>query len=61
MRSTEVEALYIVVYGNCIGFALATLIGVGRSARETIYEIKGYSIPNPRQIDSTINITATSV
>lgn len=60
MRSAEVEGLYFVGY-DCIGFALATLIGVGRSARETIYEIKGYSIPNPRQIDSTINITATSV
>jgi putative flavoprotein involved in K+ transport len=40
-RSTEVEGLYFVGYGNWTGFASATLIGVGRSARETIKEIQG--------------------
>jgi thioredoxin reductase len=38
-RSTEMEGLYFVGYGNWTGFASATLIGVGRSARETVKEI----------------------
>ena len=39
-RSNLIPGLYLVGYGNWTGFASATLIGVGRSARETINEIK---------------------
>jgi len=41
--SKQVEGLWFVGYGNWTGFASATLIGVGRSARQTVQEIKAYT------------------
>lgn len=41
-RSIEVPGLWLLGYGNWTGFASATLIGVGRSARATVNEIKNY-------------------
>jgi len=38
-KSIAIDGLYFVGYGNWTGFASATLIGVGRSARSTINEI----------------------
>lgn len=38
-KSTAIPGLYLVGYGNWTGFASATLIGVGRSARNTINQI----------------------
>ena len=42
-RSTQVEGLWFVGYGNWTGFASATLIGVGRSAKSTVEQILKYS------------------
>lgn len=41
-RSKNVEGLWLVGYGNWTGFASATLIGVGRSAKKTVEEIQTY-------------------
>lgn len=41
-RSTAVQGLWLVGYGSFTGFASATLIGVGRSARQTIKEVTDY-------------------
>lgn len=41
-RSTAVAGLWLVGYGNWTGFASATLIGVGRSAKKTVDEIVNY-------------------
>lgn len=41
-RSKKVEGLWFVGYGNWTGFASATLIGVGRSAKTTVDEISKY-------------------
>jgi putative flavoprotein involved in K+ transport len=41
-RSKKVEGLWFVGYGNWTGFASATLIGVGRSAKSTVEEITRY-------------------
>lgn len=41
-RSQDIEGLWLVGYGNWTGFASATLIGVGRSARRTVDEVKNY-------------------
>lgn len=41
-RSKQVEGLWFVGYGNWTGFASATLIGVGRSAKATVDEITKY-------------------
>ena len=41
-RSLRVPGLWLVGYGNWTGFASATLIGVGRTARQTAEEIKTY-------------------
>jgi putative flavoprotein involved in K+ transport len=41
-RSASVPGLWLVGYGNWTGFASATLIGVGRSARQTVDEIQQY-------------------
>jgi putative flavoprotein involved in K+ transport len=41
-RSRKVNGLWFVHYGNCTGFASATLIGVGRSAKTTVEEILTY-------------------
>jgi len=43
-RSMNVDGLWLVGYGNWTGFASATLIGVGRSARKTVEEVKQYLI-----------------
>jgi putative flavoprotein involved in K+ transport len=41
-RSDKVAGLWLVGYGNWTGFASATLIGVGRSARRTVEEIQEF-------------------
>lgn len=41
-RSVAVPGLWLVGYGNWTGFASATLIGVGRSARQTVNELQEY-------------------
>lgn len=41
-RSIEEERLWLVGYGGWTDFASATLIGVGRSARQTIKEVDEY-------------------
>ncbi|AYB33972.1 ArsO family NAD(P)H-dependent flavin-containing monooxygenase [Chryseolinea soli] len=41
-RSKTIEGLWFVGYGNWTGFASATLIGVGRSAKTTVEEIVQY-------------------
>ena len=41
-RSLEVPGLWLVGYGSWTGFASATLIGVGRTARQTAAEIKEF-------------------
>lgn len=41
-KATDLEGVWMVGYGNWTGFASATLIGVGRSARQTVEEIKAY-------------------
>ncbi len=38
-RSVEVPGLWLVGYGGWTGFASATMIGVGRSARQTVKEV----------------------
>jgi len=47
-KSKKIDGLWLVGYGNWTGFASATLIGVGRSARKTVEEIVAYlSIKEP--------------
>lgn len=41
-RATNLPGLWLVGYGNWTGFASATLIGVGRSARKAVEEITEY-------------------
>lgn len=41
-KSIALEGLWLVGYGNWTGFASATLIGVGRSAKRTVDEIKAW-------------------
>ena len=41
-RSETVNGLWFVGYGNWTGFASATLIGVGRSAKTTVEEVEKY-------------------
>src|SRR5690554_627898 len=41
-RANRVSGPWLVGYGNWTGFASATLIGVGRSAKNTVNEIKEY-------------------
>lgn len=41
-RSKQIDGLWFVGYGNWTGFASATLIGVGRSAKATVEEIGKY-------------------
>lgn len=51
--SARVEGLWFVGYGNWTGFASATLIGVGRSAKDTVEQIKAYlKSLNPENIGS---------
>ena len=44
-RATELPGLWLVGYGSWTGFASATLIGVGRSARATVEEIQSLLAP----------------
>lgn len=41
-RAVDVPGLWLVGYGGWTGFASATLIGVGRSAKKTVTEISNY-------------------
>ncbi len=41
-QSKQTDGLWLVGYGNWTGFASATLIGVGRSAKATVEQISGY-------------------
>ncbi len=41
-RSREMEGLWMVGYGSWTGFASATLVGVGRSAKVTAHEVQEY-------------------
>jgi len=41
-RATSVEGLWLVGYGSWTGYASATLIGVGRTARQTIKEVQDF-------------------
>ncbi|WP_421873965.1 ArsO family NAD(P)H-dependent flavin-containing monooxygenase [Marinoscillum sp.] len=41
-RSRELPGLWMVGYGSWTGFASATVIGVGRSAKATAHEVKEY-------------------
>lgn len=41
-KANRMEGLWLVGYGNWTGFASATLIGVGRSAKNTVEQIKQY-------------------
>lgn len=43
-RATALPGLWLVGYGSWTGFASATLIGVGRSARATVAEIQTFLI-----------------
>lgn len=45
-RSTSVDRLWLVGYGEWTGYASATLIGVGRSARATVEQIVIELAPN---------------
>ncbi|MDZ7650903.1 MAG: hypothetical protein U5K54_29300 [Cytophagales bacterium] len=44
----ELPGLWLVGYGNWTGFASATLIGVGRSAKRTVDEIVTYLMDQQR-------------
>jgi len=39
-KATDIDHLWLVGYGNWTGFASATMIGVGRSARRTVKEVE---------------------
>jgi putative flavoprotein involved in K+ transport len=41
-KARYLDGLWLVGYGNWTGFASATLIGVGRSAKSTVEEIGKY-------------------
>lgn len=41
-KATQTDGLWLVGYGNWTGYASATLIGVGRSARQTVQEVTDY-------------------
>lgn len=41
-KSTKINGLWFVGYGNWTGFASATLIGVGRSAKSTVEDVVKY-------------------
>lgn len=47
-KAKHIEGLWLIGYGNWTGFASATLIGVGRSAKSTVDEIKNY-ISTPKE------------
>ena len=39
-KALDIEGLWTVGYGNWTGYASATLIGVGRTAQQTVKEIQ---------------------
>ena len=41
-KAQEIEGLWLIGYGSWTGFASATLIGVGRTARATVTEVEKY-------------------
>jgi putative flavoprotein involved in K+ transport len=41
-QAINVDGLWLVGYGNWTGFASATLVGVGRSAKATVEQIQEY-------------------
>ncbi|MBL6448145.1 NAD(P)-binding domain-containing protein [Fulvivirga sp. 29W222] len=41
-KATAIEGLWLVGYGSCTGYASATLIGVGRTARQTVREVQDW-------------------
>lgn len=41
-RAKSIEGLWLIGYGNWTGFASATLIGVGRTAKKTVEEVTAY-------------------
>lgn len=41
-KAAQPDGLWLVGYGNWTGFASATLIGVGRSAKATVDQVKAY-------------------
>lgn len=41
-RAVKTEGLWLVGYGSWTGFASATLVGVGRTAKQTVSEIEEY-------------------
>lgn len=41
-KAAKKDGLWLVGYGNWTGFASATLIGVGRSAKQTVSEVTAY-------------------
>ncbi|MBW8523866.1 NAD(P)/FAD-dependent oxidoreductase [Chryseobacterium chendengshani] len=45
-KSLEVEGLWLVGYGNWTGYASATLIGLNRTAKQTIIEIEEFLTKN---------------
>jgi hypothetical protein len=53
-RSLTIPGLWLVGYGNWTGFASSTLIGVGRSARQTVDELREYLV-NPVWPVETLN------
>jgi cation diffusion facilitator CzcD-associated flavoprotein CzcO len=49
-KAKEIEGLWLVGYGNWTGFASATLIGVGRTAKSTVDEIVNHFIISHRKL-----------
>jgi hypothetical protein len=41
-KSTEMEGLWFVGYGNWTGYASATLIGINRNVKQTIQEVQSF-------------------
>ena len=41
-KSTEMEGLWFVGYGNWTGYASATLIGINRNVKQAVLEIETY-------------------
>lgn len=54
-RSKQVGGLWLVGYGNWTGFASATLIGVGRSAKATVVQISEYIASRSESLRSLKN------
>lgn len=45
-KAVDIKGLWLVGYGSWTGYASATLIGVGRTARQTVLEIEDYISEN---------------